>query len=41
MCPLCLSNVAIAVAGVISAGGVAAVAVKNLAPWGAKPANRQ
>jgi hypothetical protein len=29
MCPLCFSSVAIAVAGVLSGGGVAAIAVKS------------
>jgi hypothetical protein len=31
MCPLCLSNVAMAVAGVLSGSGIAALAVQQLA----------
>jgi hypothetical protein len=30
MCPLCLSNVAMAVAGVVSGSGIAALAVQQL-----------
>ncbi len=42
MCPLCLSSLAITVAGVVSGGGLAAVALKNLASLAMpQPANKK
>jgi hypothetical protein len=38
MCPLCLANLAIVVAGVVSGSGVAAVALQHLASSGTRPA---
>ena len=42
MCPLCLSSLAITVAGVVSGGGLAAVALKHLtSPAASQPANKK
>lgn len=42
MCPLCLSSLALTVAGAVSGGGVAAIALKNLASLAApQPAKKE
>lgn len=42
MCPLCLTSLAITAAGVLSGGGVAAIALKNLASLATpQPANKK
>jgi len=42
MCPLCLTSLAITATGVLSGGGVAAIALKNLASFATpQPANKK